>query len=72
MTTSIAKVARVKAWRAGGAEIVHVGFYRTMSNDGVTPLYRLACQGRNVRYLAYAEEDQTITITCQKCRGRAK
>lgn len=72
LNTAAPKVARVKAWRAGSVEVVHVGFLTDIDNDGITPLYRLACQGRNARYLMRAEDDQTIRVTCQKCKGRVK
>ncbi len=57
---------KVKSWRAGNIVIVHVGRYVRKDWDG-SPLYRLACQGRNARYYTRAEQDQSVAVTCQRC-----
>lgn len=66
---------KVEAFRVD-TKVVHFGIpvkehgRHLLNNDGVTPLYRVACQGRNVSYYVEAAEDQSQSVTCQRCRGK--
>lgn len=69
------KVAKIVAFRNDTfdkrVKVIHRGILQDFDFDG-TPLYRLSCQGRNVRYLTRAvEEVQAQAITCKKCGGRS-
>lgn len=64
-THGLPKVAKVEAFRVD-TKIVHRGIFVTTDEVGAG-LYRLACQGRNVRFLSRAADDQTQPITCKKC-----
>lgn len=61
---------KVEALRVG-TKIVHFGRYARVNDNDGTPLYRIACQGRNVRFYVRALEDQSKPVTCQRCAGKA-
>jgi hypothetical protein len=69
-------MTKVEAFRVD-SKIVHIGIPVKENGHHVTgdlgqPLYRLKCQGRNVRFYATAAEDQDQRVTCQRCgKGQA-
>ena len=64
---------KVTALRVFSGELkVHYGLpLKGHRYEDGTPVYRLACQGRNVRFGTDVLRDQTVAVTCQKCAGRA-
>ena len=58
---------KVEALRVD-TKIVHYGRPALATKHEM--LYRIACQGRNARFLVSASPDQGQPVTCQKCKGR--
>lgn len=60
---------KVEALRVN-SKIVHLGIAVPVRDFDGSVLYRIACQGKNVRFYVRASEDQNQPITCQRCVKR--
>lgn len=62
---------KVEAFRVD-SKIVHFGIPARVNDEAGAPLYRIACQGRNIRFYVRAASDQSQPVTCQRCGGKAR